>query len=371
MTYTPFHSPFASFAQSHKGNISLALSTFLDEKKAEAGALSSYLERTVIELDRFVMHGGKRVRSLLVLLGYLSAGGKIVEGAQSAPIYQVAAAIEMVHKYLLVLDDIADKDEMRNSQPTVWKHYQELFREKGWQNPEHHGRTLAEIDSALLASLATQQIASLPVGAFPPEKLLTVLGLINKFMYFDTVAGWLIHYQLNHVALREATEEEFMRGLTLVSAQYTFVGPLLIGATLANNSDEVKEALKTYGFQVGTAFQIQDDILGLFGDPQDTGKPVGNDVREGKKTLLLQRAYQLASQADKSFLEDVCGKNVSDAELKRVQSIVQETGSLAYSQELAKKYVAEGVAALKTLNDVNPEVAVLVDLANFVIQRNV
>ena len=161
-----------------------------------------------------------------------------------------------------------------------------------------------------------------------------------------------------------------MKGLELVTAKYTFVAPLKIGASLGpKNSSALEHALEKYGLAVGTAFQIQDDILGLFGDPEDMGKPVGNDVREGKKTLLLQKAYQLAGKNDRQFLADVCGRELQAGELEQVQSIVKETGSLAYSQKLAEKYIAEGTAALGELDQKSAEVGVLKELAEFVVGR--
>jgi geranylgeranyl diphosphate synthase type I len=266
---------------------------------------------------------------------------------------------------------MADQDDMRNGQPTVWRRYQTEFADEHWQNEVHHGRTFAEIDGALLASLVTEQVMSVKGSLFSAEQLLEVLHLIDHHQYFETVAGWQIQYKLNHVQLSEATEAEFMKGLELVTARYTFVGPLMIGLSLGSASPELKAALTQYGTAVGTAFQIQDDILGLFGDPEETGKPVGNDVREGKKTLLLQRAYQSANEADKTFLSKVCGRELSDQELTRVQDIVKDTGSLAYSQKLAQEYIDKGIAALSSLDQNKEEVLVLRELAQYVLKRNV
>jgi len=359
---------FAEFAEKHKDPISETLAGYFKKKKADAKELSPILVHSVETLEAFTLNGGKRVRSLLVLLGYLIAQKEFDES-----IYKIAAAIEIAHKYLLLLDDIADKDEMRNSKPTIWKTYESEFAEKKWDNVAHHGRTFAEIDGAILASFVTELVNA--ALSFSDTDLVQVHNLITKHMYFETVAGWQIQYQLNHVPLSQATEAEFMKGLELVTARYTFVAPLEIGYSMGGNSGlnydaDISYALSQYGMNVGTAFQLQDDILGLFGDPLETGKPVGNDVREGKKTLLLQKAYEKANQKDKEFLEDVCGRELSQDELTRVQELVKSTGSLAYSQELAKKSIGKGVACLSDLPE-SAEKSVLIDLANFVIKRNV
>ncbi len=357
------------FIHTHNEPITAVLLELFAQKKQSATALSPIQVHSIEVLQDFVLQGGKRIRPMLVLLGYLLADGEIT--SENHPIYRVASTIELVHKYLLLLDDIADQDEMRNSQPTIWKRYQNEFTQDKWSNSAHHGRTFAEIDGALLASLVTEQLLSIRGPEFSAEQILEVLHLIDKHQYFETVAGWQIQYKLNHVALSEATEAEFMKGLELVTARYTFVGPLNIGLSLGKPSKELKKSLEVYGTAVGKAFQIQDDILGLFGDPEETGKPVGNDVREGKKTLLLQKAFQLSNAGEKKFLSDVCGRELNDEELKRVQNIVKESGSLAYSQKLAQDFIDEGIAALSTLDQNKNEVKVLTELAKFVLKRNV
>jgi geranylgeranyl diphosphate synthase type I len=361
---------FAEFTEQHRGAISLVLQSFFDQKKVEAKQLSPHLVHSIEQLEKSVLSGGKAIRPLLVILGYLLAGGIIdQESKKFHQIYSIAAATELVHKYLLVLDDIADRDEVRNGEPTLWKRYEDEFAKKKWHTPEHHGRTFAEIDSALLASFVSELLISSSDEKIPAESVLEILRVINHNMYFETVAGWQIQYFLNHVPLAEATEEDFLKGLELVTAKYTFVAPLKIGAIAAEKKDShFIQAIETYGLHVGTAFQIQDDILGLFGDPKEMGKAVGNDVREGKKTLLLQQAYRQANEEDKTFLAGACGRNLSNEELQHVQEIVKNTGSLKYSQMLAKQEVEKGLTALNELSDSN-EVHALKELAQYVIRR--
>lgn len=360
----------SAFIKTHQPPLEKALQNFFATKKKAAQVLSPTLVHSIEVLEDFVLQGGKRIRPMLVLLGFQLAGGKI--SGDSDPIYQVAAAVELVHKYLLLLDDIADRDELRNGQPTVWQRYQTEFTRNNWHEATHHGRTFAEIDSALLASFVTELITSLRTSTLSADKLLEVLDLIDLHQYFETVAGWQIQYQMNHLPLEKATEAEFIKGLELVTARYTFVGPLLIGASLGpNHTSILAKILTNYGIAVGTAFQLQDDILGLYGDPAETGKPVGNDVREGKKTLLLQHAFQKAEMKDREFLAKVCGSDLSTLELKQVQEVVKMTGSLADSQALANQFVNEGIAALNVLDQKNDQVKILIDLANFVVNRKV
>ncbi len=362
---------FAAFTEQHRGAISMYLVSFFDQKGYEAKKLSPHLVHSIEQLEKSVMSGGKAIRPLLVVLGYLLAGGKIDHNSKKLhQIYSIAAAVELVHKYLLILDDVADRDELRNGEPTLWKRYEEEFKQKKWSTPEHHGRTFAEIDSALLASFVSEMIRPSSSSEISAESILKILHVINHNMYFETVAGWQIQYFLNHVPLAEATEEEFLKGLELVTARYTFVAPLKIGAIAAGKENDLQliEALERYGIHIGKAFQIQDDILGLYGNPKEMGKAVGNDVREGKKTLLLQYAYQKSSKEDQKFLAQVCGKNISKEELQKVQDIVKTTGSLEYSHKLAQKEVELGLVTLNTI-PLSREIQVLQELAQYVIAR--
>lgn len=351
-----------AYSTTHGPEIQRVLKTFFAKKRAEASALTPHLAQSVDVLSEFVFRGGKMIRPLVVLLACQLAGKKIDE-----VIYQVAAAVEVFHKHILNLDDMADRDEVRYGGPTIWKRYEEIFQ--GWNDAPHHARSFSEIDGTLLGSFAFDLVRTAKVS---DAQKLAVMDIFIRQMYFETVAGWQIHYYQNQQQLAEASEEEFIHGLDLVTSRYTFVGPLQIGLVLAEaERSPLATALERYGLDVGLAFQVTDDILGLFGDPAETGKAVGNDVREGKKTLLLQRAYQLSNEDDRLFLSKVCGQVINDTELARVQTIVEETGSLEYSKQLAQERVQRGKAELPSPDSQNATEAyrVLVELADMIVSR--
>jgi geranylgeranyl diphosphate synthase, type I len=355
------------FSKLHAPQIHQEIVHFFAEKKETVSVQSPHIARSISYLEEFCLRGGKAIRPLLVILAFRLAGGTGEEA------YKVAAAVELFHKQLLGLDDVADRDEVRNGGPTLWKKYQDFFVEAKWADAQHHGRTFAEIDITLLESFGYELIRTADISA---EQKLQILSVINNLTFGATIIGWQISYVMNHDALADANEAEFLKGLEYVTAKYTFEAPLLIGLSAAVENPhfyQLKSALTEYALRVGLAFQIQDDILGLFGDPAEMGKAVGNDVREGKKTLLLQKAFQEGSEADKKFLTDVCGRELNPGELEKIQKIVRDTGSLEYSQKLAKKSVEGGIAALATLEDQNhsEEVQVLKELAEFVISRQV
>lgn len=335
------------------------LGSFFQEEYEIARGIAPSLARSVQWLEEFSLRGGKYVRPFLVRLGFELAGGELGDYLKAG------AAVELHHKHLLILDDIADRDESRYGGPSLERAYHQVFGTTS--DGMHRSLSFAMLDGVFLGSLSRELLFS---TSFSSEIKKHCLHILNTTMYRDTLAGWQIHGLQAIRPIEETTEDEFIQGLELVTARYTFEGPLQIGLILAKNQSEVLEdTLKTYSKYVGTAFQIQDDILGLFGDPKETGKPVGNDVREGKKTLLLQRAYKKAKHEDKKFLQKIVGSTLSESELYRVQTLVKESGSLGHSQALAEDYVQKGIQALKRLPS-SPAKILLTEVAEYIISRN-
>jgi geranylgeranyl diphosphate synthase, type I len=344
---------------SHSDIIETTLSTFFDEQDKIANATDVYLAQSVKLLRTFSLRGGKSIRSFLAQTAYALAKGKKQEGLSKA-----LASIELHHKHILILDDISDRDETRYGGPTMEYAYRDVMA--GLPDEKHKAMSFAMLDGVLLGALSKELLLA---SGFSPKILVSCIHLFNTIMYRDTLAGWQIHGMQCTKPLSKATQKEFIKGLRLVTASYTFEGPLSVGLTLAENTDKkLEQALGVYAENVGTAFQIHDDILGLFGDSEKTGKPVGNDVREGKKTLLMQVAYERGSTQEKEILERACGEPISSDMLKTVQRIVQETGSLDHSKKLEHDYVDKGIAALVDLPK-SPQKQLLTELAHYIITR--
>ncbi len=336
-----------------------AIQKYLEEKLVEAEAIDPLLAQSVRLLTHFSLRGGKAIRPFVASLAYELAGGKPHEGLSKA-----LASIELHHKHILILDDIADRDEERYGGPTLEYAYREVMEKLS--DRDHKAASFAMLDSVLLGSYSKELLVE---SAFSSEQLLACIHILDTIMYRDTLAGWQIHGMQCTQPLRTSTQEEFIKGLRLVTASYTFEGPFRIGLILAGNTDsKLEEALRLYADNVGTAFQIQDDILGLFGDTQKTGKPVGNDVREGKKTLLLQVAYERGSSEERDVLDRACGQPISTDMLRKVQEIVNATGSHDYSVQCAQEYCDKGIQALQDIPDSQAKQHLL-DLAAYIINR--
>lgn len=313
---------------------------FFQRELDHASGIDETVAHSIEILQDFSLRGGKAIRPFLVDIGTKIAGGTPDGGT-----LVVATAVELHHKHILILDDIADRDERRYGGPTVEYAYRKFF--SGLNDTEHRARTFAMMDAVLLGALSKELLLSAPLDRKALGQILTVL---NRTMYEDTLGGWQIHGLQCMDSLKESTMERFIKGLRLVTARYTFAGPLRIGCILAgNHTPKLTTALDAYADAVGTAFQIHDDILGMFGDPSITGKPVGNDLREGKKTLLLQEAYRRGSTDEQRLLERSSGQPVSADTVVLVQKIMKDTGALEHSVAMAQHYVTIALEALESL----------------------
>lgn len=351
------HAQFRGFVQAY-------LTEFYDKKVREAKKADESFGATMQVISDFMLRRGKSVRSYIAKTAYQLAGG-----TDHDAIVRVGAAIETNHYFLLSIDDIVDRDTVRHGGPTMELMFREMHPQIPKDKHDHYARSFTEIACSLMYSHVFEMLGE---SQFPPEKIVEVIGIVVEKMLHAPATGWQIHMLQNFDSLANSSEARFVKGLTFVTAEYTFVGPLMIGLTFAGANQAYKDVLSEYGKYVGTAFQVQDDILGLFGNPAVTGKSAGNDVREGKKTLLLQHAYANASATDKMFLEQAAGADLSEKEVQRVKKIVESTGSLDYSKKMAREMVDKGKAALEPLKGKVQEkyLNYLEDIAEFVILRD-
>jgi len=308
----------------HYFNIAIADAVKKDALIAEA------LEQT----KKIALAGGKRIRGALLAQAYFGVGGK-----ERKKIIKVAAAIEFVHLFLLVHDDIIDRGELRHGQKTL----HEIFGEKKQKNiskddSKHFGQSVAIIVGDMLYAIAIKVI--LEAGFAFEDCTKTILKL--QEIVSTTIIG-----QSQDIAIefrKKASEEEVLAMYENKTARYTFEGPLYLGAMLAGCSDKkTLKALSLYALPIGTAFQIQDDILGVFGNEKKMGKSVASDIEEGKLSLMVLNAQKFATKIQRKKMDQILGKKkLTNAQIKSFKDILLATNSLEYAQNLAKKYFADG-----------------------------
>ena len=317
----------------------------------------------------YVKSGGKSLRPAVAMLACGALGG---DESQALP---VAAAIEMYHTWTLVHDDVIDRDETRRGIPTVHCDFaQRAATEFGWSevNAEHYGRTIAMLTGDVQQSWSWSLLfeAHLERGV-PAEVVLQLAQELASHVTPLLVEGETLDVQYSGTD-RQLSEElviEMLRKKTGVL--YEFAGRA--GAAIALNDPdgdlpEVK-AIASFCSLCGTAFQIQDDILGVVGDASQLGKPVGSDIREGKSTLLTLKALELADDVQRGRIRRTLGHDAaSAADLQMMTEILRELGVIRYAQEISRRYVAEALQQLHALPD-NRYRRLLAQWAEYLIER--
>lgn len=354
------------------------IADFFTQYRQRATAIDTLSEEVLDRLAEYCLRPGKAVRPLLVATGAALAQEIPLEEAWQQPaVKQAMLMVQLKHKRILMIDDISDQDTLRNGLPAFhvgWEqdlqahaNYQRLSASKR----THLARSFTEVAGMWLDSQTFWLLTS-PV--FTDKHRLALLEIMQEHVYDKTSAGWYVIFDQSFEELGvQTSEERLLRGLELVSGEYTFINPLRVGAMLGNLSSQVTPDLdviiRQYGQAAGILFQITDDIIGAFGDPAVTGKPVGGDFREGKKTLLVQHAYRQANDQDKEFLRQAIGQeNLTESDIKRVQAIMTTTNSLAYARQRAQEYATQASTALAPLSE-SAEKALLISLVEYVVTR--
>ncbi len=333
------------------------LGDFLSEQVAHLAATDRDLEPLGRAVVRLVEAGGKRIRPAFVYWGHRAAGGE-----HDDAVFTPAAAVELVHAFALIQDDVMDHSPTRRGRPAAHEDFAATHvAAANAGDPRWFG-----VSAAVLAGdVATAWAARLfEESAFPAPALAAARQVLTR-LQVEVIAGQYL--ELWHTG-REATEAEVLRVALLKSGRYTVTRPLHLGAALAGAGPDLVEALTTYGDAVGLGFQLRDDVLGLFGDPAVTGKGNVDDVREGKRTLLVVWALERAGAADRGALRARLGRSrVTAEDVEVVRDVVVRTGALADVEALAGRQRAAAGAALEAVPE--PARAALAGLADLALDR--
>lgn len=307
----------------------------------------------VSELLVSSVSGGKCVRSTFSYLGWLSGAG------ESEAALRAAASIELLHAFALIQDDVMDRSAMRRGRPAAHVRLAEWY---GTQNlagdARHFGESAAILLGDLLLVWAEQMLR---------ESGLSTQALARGWPVYDKLRGELavgqfadLVYDARHLPPMETVLEVSRRK----SGNYTARRPLELGAALAGCGPDVRAALGRYGGLVGEAFQLRDDLLGIFGRPSVTGKPNGGDLREHKATSVTALAAELADRAQRAELERLhAGAHLSEPELARLREVIADTGAAGRIEQMIEARVAAACASLPVAGLDDFVLAALGDLA--------
>ncbi|HEU4914768.1 MAG TPA: polyprenyl synthetase family protein [Candidatus Saccharimonadales bacterium] len=282
--------------------------------------------------------GGKRIRGALVMAGYEMCGG-----TDRHMITRAATAIEMIHAYILIIDDIQDRSKLRRGKPTVHEMLAAYHRNNNLKGDSSHVGAALALNAALTGGHAAQVLlAGLSVDA---ELRMKAIGIVNATMI--TTAHGQTTDIINEVA-PEVSEEDIKHALEWKTAHYTVLNPLCVGMVLAGAGCEDTNAIREYALHTGRAFQITDDIIGVFGDDLKTGKNAKDDIREGKRTLLIAYALRHASAKDKKLLLSCLGNDaLTDEGFAACRHILTSCGALESARAMAAGHAEQAVRSLE------------------------
>jgi geranylgeranyl diphosphate synthase, type I len=339
------------------------LEAYFEKKMRQAGEIDSIAEEAVGMIRNYTLSGGKRIRPAVLYYGYLAAGGE--DGDKIA---EASMSMELLHSFLLIHDDIIDKDASRHGVATIHERYKKIGKKYSIaKDSDHFGNSMAIISGDLAASMACDIIFN---ADFPSDVVLKALDKLQKIV-FVTIPGEMIDVIMSYAG--EASEEQILKMHEGKTARYTFEGPLHLGCLLAGADENLLKNFSAYALPLGKAFQIKDDILGVFGNEKKLGKPVGSDIIEGKQTLLLIKALENGDKKQKEAIKKYLNKeNLSEKEIDDFRKIVIDTGSLEYSENLARNFVAESLEALAKIDFKNGEAKeFLSGIADYIVNREV
>lgn len=315
---------------------------FIDDRQTALAALGDDLD-ALFDTARHYVSGGKRLRPAFAFWGWRAAGGKPGKGDA---IISAAAAIELVHASALAHDDVMDDSSLRRGRAAAHHEFAHRRADELGVDPtdaamRRFGRSAAILLGDLLLSWSDELLTT---SGFKPK------AVTRGRAYFDKLRAEVVAGQFLDVLAQTSSRNspsEAMRIVRYKSAKYTVERPLQFGAVLAKADHPLLAALSSYGVPLGEAFQLRDDMLGVLGTSDETGKPSGDDIREGKKTLLMARAFQLATPDQREVLVANFGKPGLDADgTSAVQEVLRSSGAAAAVETVITELTAASLAAL-------------------------
>jgi geranylgeranyl diphosphate synthase, type I len=299
------------------------LRDYLRERRSDAAYIGTDYAVLTEALEEFVLRGGKRMRPACAYWGWRAVAGT----EPDSDVLRLFSALEMLHACALVHDDVIDASATRRGSPTVHRIFAERHRAQRWHgSPEQFGLSAAILLGDLSLVWADDIVATAPIGADAQRRVQRVWSAIRT----EVLGGQYLDI-VNEASGAESVDSALQVNI-YKTASYTISRPLQLGAAAAGDRPDVLEAFHDIGTNVGVAFQLRDDVLGVFGDPAVTGKPSGDDLRSGKRTVLLAEALQLAERHDPvgaKLLRTSIGTELSDGAVTELRALIESVGALA------------------------------------------
>jgi geranylgeranyl diphosphate synthase type I len=322
------------------------ITDFLDRQADRLGDLQPDID-PLLALTGRLLAGGKRLRPAFCTWGYVAAAGLADDESRLAPVLAAAASLELLHASALVHDDVMDGSDTRRGDPSAHRQFEGLHLAEGrLGDHETFGRAGAILLGDLLVMWSVEMLER---AGLPPASLPAALA-VAQAMRTEVTCGQYLDVAAQSRPLGSDLDHALAAANRVVeykSARYTVYRPAQLGAIIGGGSTELVEALAAYGSPLGRAFQFRDDLLGVFGDPELTGKPVGDDLREGKRTVLIAYTMAHTDDAGRAQLAERLGDPALDADgVAALQRIIVACGAHEAVETMIADYYDEAMSAL-------------------------
>ena len=345
-----------------RASIQEALDEFLDEMTDRLAPLGDDASRLLDEA-RGAVSGGKRFRAAFCYWGYRAVRPEVDD---EHALVRACAALELLHASALVHDDYMDASDTRRGRPATHRRFTTEHRRDGWRgDAEQYGASAAILLGDLLLSWADELLRRC---GLPAPEVSAAMDVFDRCRS-EVIAGQFLDVSVQARGLADV--DTAMTVLRYKSAKYSIERPLHIGAALAGAPPQTLTALSAFGLPLGEAFQLRDDLLGVFGDAESTGKPAGDDLVEGKRTVLVALALDAAEPKAATALDRMLGTPLGADQVATARRIIDESGAHAQVEMVIKELADRALSALDLADLDDRARIVLRDLASAATQRAV
>ena len=344
-----------------RAGIEETLREFVDQQSSWLDELGEDAAR-LVEHARTSVSGGKRFRAAFCWWGHLA----VAEPEDPTGLLRACASLELLHASALVHDDVMDASDVRRGRPATHRAFETLHRDRRWSaSPEQYGAAAAILLGDLLLSWSDELLRT---SGLPAPRVLDALG------YFDLTRSEVVTGQFLDVSAQARATSDVDTAMNVVrykSAKYSIERPLHIGASLAGAGERTMGELSRFGLPLGEAFQLRDDLVGVFGDPEVTGKPAGDDLSEGKRTVLIALALDGLPPAERARLDESLGGPLTSDDVAELRELIDHSGARDQVEQVITALTERALAALEAADIRDEARGVLRDLAAAATQRTV
>ncbi len=323
-----------------RSDVDTELSAFLDEQAEMLTPLGPDAAR-LVAAARTAVAGGKKFRAAFCHWGFRAVEPGPGDPSHTTALMRACGSLELLHASALAHDDLMDASDTRRGRPATHRAFEREHRAAGWRgDPEQYGAAAAILLGDLLQGWADELLRRCGFGWERVGPALEVFDLCRA----EVISGQFLDVSVQ--ARGRADVDAAMTVLRYKSAKYSIERPLHVGAALAGADRDTLAALSAFGLPLGEAFQLRDDLLGVFGDPATTGKPAGDDLVEGKRTVLVALTLDAAPADDAALLDRSLGSPLTPDDVTRLRAIIDASGAHAQVEAVIAELATHAVAAL-------------------------